>query len=330
MSTFPSDVSQAAPKSGGLIAFMRRHPLFSYFFIAYLLSWLGWLPVVLSQSGLGLLPFRFPGSPDSNIGILLGGFGPITSGFLCTAIMSGKAGLRQLLRRFILWRVGVQWYAFAILVFPAVILLGIFLTVPGALAAFHLSMFPIILLLYAGLVIVGSLVSPLFEEPGWRGFVLPRLQERYGPFVGSLILGFFWGCWHFPIFLIPGYNAAGTGFLGIGIPFGIFLVGTIALTIVMTWAFNHTRGSLLIALLIHSSIDSFPQNFLFPPSYTNAVEAPIILLPGTIALALVILIVTRGKLGYRGSIFAPVVDALPSDHESVDKTEVETLEQKSK
>src|SRR5258708_33335045 len=108
MSMLPSAVPQAAPEPGGLIAFVRRHPLFSYFFIAYLLSWLGWVPLVLSQTGLGLLPFRFPGPPGTNL-CLVGGFlGPIGSGFLCTALVSGKAGLRPFLRRFILWRFGIQ------------------------------------------------------------------------------------------------------------------------------------------------------------------------------------------------------------------------------
>lgn len=321
-----ADVPQTTPQAVGLVAFIRRHPLFSFFFIAYLLSWLGWIPVVLSQNGLGLLPFRFPGSAGSNAGILLGALGPITSGFLCTAIVSGKAGLLHLLRRFLLWRVGVQWYAFAILAFPAIILLGICVTVPGALAAFHLSLFPIILLLYIGAVIVGSLISPLFEEPGWRGFALPYLQERYGPLRGSLILGFLWGCWHFPIFLVSGYNAAGTGFLGVGIPFGLFLIGAIASTILITWVFNHTRGSLLIALLIHSSIDSFPQRLLFPPSYTNSVEAPGILLPGVIVLALVILIFSRGKLGYQEDVTMTVSQGLPSASEFLGKAGEETLD----
>ncbi|HEY0754160.1 MAG TPA: CPBP family intramembrane glutamic endopeptidase [Ktedonobacteraceae bacterium] len=301
MSILPPVVSQAAPKSGVLVALLRRYPLFSYFFIAYLLSWLGWLPLVLSQDGLRLLPFHLPGPPNANVGILGGAFGPIGSGFLCTAIMSGKAGLRQLLRRFILWRVGVQWYVFAILGFPTLLLLGIFVTVPGALAAFRLSMLPLTLLLYVGLLIVGMFISPLAEEPGWRGFALPRLQERYGPFMGSIILGLFWGCWHFPLFLVPGYNGVGTGFLGVGIPFGEFLVGIIAVTILMTWAFNHTRGSLLIALLIHSAIDSFPRPLLFPPNYSDGLASSLTLL-GFAALAVVILIVTRGKLGYRGNV----------------------------
>ncbi len=224
MSMLPSAVPQAAPEPGGLIAFVRRHPLFSYFFIAYLLSWLGWVPVALSQTGLGLLPFRFPGPPGTNLGLVGGFLGPIGAGFLCTALVSGKAGLRQFLRRFILWRVGIQWYVFAVFACPILIMLGIFATAPGALMAFIPSMLPTVLLIFVGLLIAGMFVSSLVEEPGWRGFALPRLQERYGPLTGSLILGLCWGLWHLPLFTIPGYDGAGTGFLGIIIPWAEFTV----------------------------------------------------------------------------------------------------------
>src|SRR5258708_12634581 len=104
MSMLPSAVPQAAPEPGGLIAFVRRHPLFSYFFIAYLLSWLGWVPVPLSPTGLGLLPFRFPGPPGTTLGLVGGFLGPIGSGFLCPALVSGKSRLPPFFPRFILRR----------------------------------------------------------------------------------------------------------------------------------------------------------------------------------------------------------------------------------
>lgn len=327
MRTLPSAVPQATPQPAGLVAFVRRHPLFSYFFIAYLLSWLGWVPVALSQSGLGLLPFRFPGPPGSNLGLLGGLLGPIGSAFLCTALVSGKAGLRQFLRRFIIWRVGFQWYVFVVLACPILIMLGIFATVPNALSAFIPSMLPSVLLVFVGLLIAGLFVSGLIEEPGWRGFALPRLQKRYGPLTGSIILGFFWGLWHLPLFTIPGYNGAGTGFLGILIPWAEFTVALIGMSIIMTWVFNHTKGSILIAMLTHSSIDAFPRSFLFPASYLSSLESPLTLVAWPV-LAIILLIVTRGKLGYRGNVSAPAAEILPSDSESLDKAEAEVLDRK--
>src|SRR5258708_3068856 len=116
---------------------------------------------------------------------------------------------------------------------PILIMLGIFAPAPGALMAFIPSMLPPVLLIFVGLLIAGMFVSSLVEEPGWRGFALPRLQERYGPLTGSLILGLCWGLWHLPLFTIPGYDGAGTGFLGIIIPWAEFTVALMGASIIM-------------------------------------------------------------------------------------------------
>jgi membrane protease YdiL (CAAX protease family) len=227
------------------------------------------------------------------------------AGFLLTALTSGKAGLRQLLGRFILWRVGIQWYGFAFFGLPTLLCLGTLVIVPGALATLHLSILSSFFLLYAVRFFVQLFMSPLFEEPGWRGFALPRLQASYGSLKGSLILGIFWAGWHFPLFLIPAYGkqvsyGAGPGFVGIIVPFGIFALGIIAATIIITWAFNHTKGSMLLAMLIHASNDSFPLSSLFPQTASGD-QRRVAMLLGYGVLALVILAVTRGKLGYQSS-----------------------------
>src|SRR5213596_2393861 len=115
-------------------------------------------------------------------------------------------------------------------------------------------------------VYVFFLGGPLGEEPGWRGFALPRLQRRYGPLVGSLILGPIWAFWHLPIFWVPAWNYPPT-ILNIV----MFVVAAIAFTIVMTWVFNSTKGSLFIAVLVHTSFDmvSATLNSLFPVPIVN-------------------------------------------------------------
>lgn len=290
----PSSSSPLAqPEPRGLLGFMRRYPLRCYFFLAYAVSWLGWLPLVLSQNGLGLLPFHM-----SPLGILGGALGPIGSGFLMTAITSGKVGVRQLLRRFLLWRVGVQWYLFALLGIPVLMIIGVSPLPPGMMAEIRFSALVPTLLMYVAIFVSQFFISPLAEEPGWRGFALPRLQERYGPLKGTLLLGLLWGCWHIPLFLVPGYDGVGSGFLGIALPLTEFLVSAVALAIIITWVFNHTRGSLLLAMLVHTATDSFPLASLFPPSADITAHIVQIGLVGFGFLALVLLIVTRGKLGY--------------------------------
>ncbi len=127
--------------------------------------------------------------------------------------------------------------------------------------------------------------SSMGEELGWRGYLLPSLQTRVGPLAASVTLGLLWGLWHLPLALTP------DNFLG-QVPFAYTLAGTVATSVMFTWVFNHTRGSLLIALLFHSSIN-MTGLFLATPD----VHPALTLLVGWLAPTLVILR-TRTRLGY--------------------------------
>jgi len=143
-------------------------------------------------------------------------------------------------------------------------------------------------------VIITIIGGPLLEEPGWRGFALPRLQPRRGPLLGTLILGLLWGLRHLPEFLVPAWvkSSGGSGFLDIV----KFVVIAIAFAVVITWVFNNTKGSVLMAVLVHASIDTLkmPMATLFSPS---AMATSILVSYG--ALALMIVALTRGRLGYQ-------------------------------
>ncbi|HYG56634.1 MAG TPA: CPBP family intramembrane glutamic endopeptidase, partial [Symbiobacteriaceae bacterium] len=89
----------------------------------------------------------------------------------------------------------------------------------------------------------------LCEELGWRGFMLPRLQERYGPARASLVLGVTWGLWHLPLFFIAGTVQS-------RIPFLLFLLSTCASSFLFTWVSDRGRGSVLLAVLLHAAINT--------------------------------------------------------------------------
>jgi uncharacterized protein len=284
-----------APPQGGLLA---RHPLISFFIMAYAFSWIAWSPWVLSEEGVGLLPFELSGATIAlltPVAILLG---PTLSGFIMTGITEGKAGVRRLLHRIVLWRVGLRWYLFALICVPVVMALGP-LILPGGLASL-LGLGPGYLLTYlSSYVLVVILGGPLFEEPGWRGFALPRLQPLHGPLVGTLILGLLWALWHLPEFLVPSWaeSSGGSGFLAIVILAIVkFVVIATAFAIIITWVFNNTKGSVFMAMLVHASIDTstIPLGTLFSPS---DLSNSILLSFGVLALVLVVL--TRGRLGYQ-------------------------------
>ena len=150
--------------------------------------------------------------------------------------------------------------------------------------------------LLALFVIVFFLGGPLGEEPGWRGFALPRLQRRYGPLVGSLILAPLWAFWHLPVFWVPAWNYPPT-ILNIV----MFVIASIALTIVLTWVFNNTKGSVFIAVLVHATFDLYLAilNGLFRAPLVNDYGSNVPVLIGFGALAVVVVTLTRGRLGYQ-------------------------------
>jgi membrane protease YdiL (CAAX protease family) len=285
-----------------MMTFFRRHPLLSFFLLAYTLSWLTWLPYVLSEDGLGVLALHLP-----SLYVAIGAFtGPFLAGFLMTAVVSGRQGTHALLKRFVLWRVGIGWHLFAIFGIPAIALLGA-LTLPGALAALTQHALVSSLLVYLPALIVTFIIAAGGEEPGWRGFALPRLQERYGPLIGTLILGVLWGGWHFPLVLTVGYGGGPSSSLVAELGTSLLqIIGVTFTAIVITWVFNNTKGSLLLAMLVHGALDATP----LPPSVQQALSQQYNpLLPPIIGmglLAILIVIFTGGELGYHREVPTPV------------------------
>jgi uncharacterized protein len=289
------DDNNAAPRPGapreGLLA---RHPLVFFFLIAYAGSWLLSLPCALSEDGVGLLPFSSPLLVFAVFAI--GPFaGPFLAAFVMTGVTEGREGVGRLLRRFVLWRVGLGWYLFALIVIPATQVLGV-IVLTGTLPSFEV-LTPVYVLSYLGsFVVVLIFGAPLGEEPGWRGFALPRLQQLRGPLVGSLILGILWGFWHLPLFWITAWDLP-PSVLNIV----LFIANVALMAIIYTWVFNNTKGSLLIAILLHTSFNAFsngPLPLLFPTALaTDSLALPLLI--GSGAVALMVVAFTRGRLGYQ-------------------------------
>jgi uncharacterized protein len=168
--------------------------------------------------------------------IVIGGLGtftgPALGAFVMTGVTEGREGVRRLLHKIVLWRVGLRWYLFTFVGLPAILVLGT-IVVPGNLASFQptdpISLLGAYLLffIYPALLIGG----PLGEEPGWRGFALPRLQRQYGSLIGSLILGVIWTFWHVVPVWLASWTAA--GMLNI-YNFVLYLLFITSWTIVMT------------------------------------------------------------------------------------------------
>ncbi|MFG1702653.1 CPBP family intramembrane glutamic endopeptidase [Nonomuraea sp. M3C6] len=301
LSTGPHD--QAGPprlttpdgvESTGLRARIRRRPLTWFFVMAYVLSWAAWTPYVLSENGLGILPFGFPALLGTTqlLGVLPGAYlGPIFSAFVVTAMAQGRPGLRAWAGRLAKWRVSWRWYVAIIVGVPAVLTVAL-TTLGGTIPAV-----PSVAMLAAFLpgLILQMVTTGIAEEPGWRDFAMPLVQRRYGPLLGTLIVGPLWGAWHLPLFLTEWGGPHLTWEQPVE-----FIITAIAFSFVMTWVFNRTGESLPLAMLLHTGVNNFfslAAAEMFPRlTQQDTTQA---FLFASIAVALVVLIATRGRLGYR-------------------------------
>jgi uncharacterized protein len=287
-------VQPAAPQRG-LKALLARYPLGSFFVMTYAFTWLVWSPWVLGQDGAGLLPINISQTASGYLNATAILAGPSLSAFIMTVTTEGREGVRRLLGRLVLWRVGFRWYLFALIGVPLIMLVG---TMVYSMELPNLAALggPSYLLGYlASFALVTVLGGPLLEEIGWRGFALPRMERLHGPLLASLILGVLWALWHLPEFLVPSWAASSGG--GSILSIILFIVFAITVTVVITWVFNNTRASVLLAILVHSSIDTFtiPLAAIFP-AWAIASALPLTIGFGVVAVALIVL--TRGRLDY--------------------------------
>ena len=188
--------------SSPLKRLISGHPLVAYFVIAFAGTWAFLVPFALSRNvnGLGLLPFTLPDIAFF-VAFILGTFaGPALASLTVTAITSGKAGVGQLLRRCVQWRVSIQWYLIAIYGFLLIFLVGYSVFYGVNLPLALLVKWPIMFTVFFPQAVFIILTGSFAEELGWRGFALPRLQQRYGPVLGTIILGTLHGLWHLPAF----------------------------------------------------------------------------------------------------------------------------------
>jgi membrane protease YdiL (CAAX protease family) len=173
--------------------------------------------------------------------------GPALAAIIVTAVIEGRPGVRRLLGRIKRWRVGLRWYMVALFGFLFAYIAGYVAVLGTDPLTALLENWLLFFTVFLPLVVLGIFIPSIGEEPGWRGFALPRLQERYGPVWASLILGTLVGLYHTPAFFTP--------FLGpITISeFVMFQLTAIAATFIYTWVFNGSGGSLLIVILLHAA-----------------------------------------------------------------------------
>jgi len=281
-------------------SFIKQHPLLSYFILAYGLSWIIWVPV-------GWVVSRVDEPPEwIFLLVILGIYGASGAGFIMTGLVDGKPGVRKLLARVRIWRVGFQWYLLAFLAVPLLILTGMALyTVLGnPTGPFVPNRLPVLLL---G-AIPAILFGPLGEEFGWRGFALPRMQLRYSAFWSSIILGILHTFWHAPLFFIGGVTFGTIGENGL-VTVPLFLSWVTIGTFVYTLLSNNTAASMLMAILLHWSVNASSDIVfgMFPALPENAQFQIMTLtqIPGWIVVILLIAVFGPAHLSRKSAPLEP-------------------------
>jgi uncharacterized protein len=221
---------------------MRKYPLTWFYILAFGISWLGMISVVLASRGIA--PFYRPYFLVLSIFYAIG---PALAAVIVSQVAHGKTGIRDLLKGLTRWRVGPVWYIIAVLS-PVVLLtvaqvitklLG--LTVTIAMPQVNLSPY----------VIFGfgvNFLANTCEEIGWRGFALPRLQKRYNAVLATLIVGTLWALWHLPLIFLAGPMSE--------YPLLWFII-IVTNAFIYTWIYNSTKGSILLVALFHGSLNIF-------------------------------------------------------------------------
>ena len=222
-------------------ALVRRHRLTTFFVLAYAFSWWVW---ILYATGL---------SPNP-----IASFGPFLAAIVVLALTEGRAGIGRLFRRMVRWRVSPVWYAVALL------LPGVLAAIAAALnilmgaqppSSDQLGGWPGLIPTFALLLLVPG-IGGAWEEPGWRGYAVPRLQRGRSALVASLILGVLIAGWHLPLMVAGQVHYSD-------------IVLILVAMIVVNWVFNNAQGSVLIVMLLHAANNTVSGSF-FSPMFSGA------------------------------------------------------------
>jgi membrane protease YdiL (CAAX protease family) len=270
-----------------------KRMLIMFFMLAYAIIWVVLLPTLLLPQRAEQLDFL----------LLIAAYAPFLAGIITTFIYRGRVGLWNWLKSVFKWHIPVWWYLVGgvLINFLFVALhIGLYLLLGGRilLANGDISWYGYLVIFPVSVFLGFPFGSGLGEEAGWRDFALPKLLERFSPVTASVILGVIWGLWYIPALLMSSWEGASQGIL--------LFIYVIPLSMIMTWVYCRSRGSAIPVMLMHTGGNLYGS--MLSSSLvmeTVLVDSPGLdfTIPKTIyytAVAVVLLIVTKGRLGYSG------------------------------
>jgi membrane protease YdiL (CAAX protease family) len=251
-------------------------PLSTYLLLTFGSAWLIWLPLLVAQYTSLTLPV------PSVVLITLGSFAPTITALLLTWRYAGGTELRRLLSRALIWRVSPVWYVVAIAGPALIMLLAMSIHVLlGGTAPDYVPFGARWLIVAINFVLVLLIGGPLGEEFGWRGFALQSLEARFSPLWASLILGIIWTVWHLPLFFISDSAQH-------SLPFGMYALLTIPLTLLITWVYHSSGDSLLLVMLFHSAVNTWSGPLMISPEAAGSIRPLVLVVILTWIVALLV------------------------------------------
>jgi len=243
--------------------FLNKYAVLIYFVLTFLFTW-GSIFLVVGSVGFPISREQINAAgPLVYVGMLIG---PSLAGMLMIGLVDGREGYRALWTRLSNWRVGIRWYAIALLTVPMIVVI-----ILSLLSATDPEFLPALSLVEdkAGLLVTGvvmGLAVGFFEELGWTGFAVPRLRQRSGLLATGLNVGILWAIWHYPPFSPSGMDS---GTLNPTFYVSVLLFSFLpAYRVLLVWIYDRTQ-SLLLVILMHAPLSAC-QLILVPPQLTGA------------------------------------------------------------
>lgn len=255
--------------------FFAMRILLSYFLLTFLVSWIFFIGIVLLSTGsLSVTPGITVLQP---ILVFLGVASPSLVALFLLHQNGAKEQIQKILKKVFQWKVSIRWYLFAagFIVIIKLLVAGLHKMLTGLWPVFGTEPW----YLMAGAVFISTWVQA-GEEIGWRGFVLPRLTEKLGLSLATLILGLIWAAWHLPLFFVPGASTYGQSFL-------LYTLQVTALSVALGWLYWRSGGSLLLTMLMHAAVNN-TKNIV--PSALNETTEPYLLNASLIGWLTVVLL----------------------------------------
>ena len=298
--------NQQPANSSGLRGLVARHPAIAFLVMAFGFGWTSLIPILLSENGFGVLPIELPLTVVQTLATVLGLALPA---FLVTAATGGKEGVRDLLRRLLRWRVGVHWYLIALFgLFVAMLLAAIpFLGVVPLEAL--TQKWGLLFTVFLPGVVLPFLHTNLWEELGWAGFLQSTLQDRHGPLLASVMVAPVFVLFHLPAYFVAGWivdehtplSQLPTVLIDYVVVVSVFAIFFRALAI---WLYNVTGRSVLIVGLFHAAFNMVTGQKIMP-ELVPGLDSSLLAAAVVAVLAVVVVVFTRGRLGYESQRAAP-------------------------